>query len=76
MAEKPYPVFQEAGLKVIFYLLQDIANINKPYREIQDATGISLGAIKNVFYVLTERNFILQTNRRRVLKNVSALFNL
>lgn len=76
MAEKPYPVFQEAGLKVIFYLLQDIANVNKPYREIQGATGISLGAIKNVFYVLIERNFILQTNRRRVLKNVNALFNL
>lgn len=76
MAEKPYPAFQEAGLKVIFYLLQDIANVNKPYREIQEATGISLGAIKNVFDVLTERNFILQTNRRRVLKNVNALFNL
>ena len=76
MAEKPYPVFQEAGLKVIFYLLQDIANVNKSYREIQGATGISLGAIKNVFYVLTERHFILQTNRRRVLKNVNALFNL
>ena len=76
MAEKPYPIFQEAGLKVIFYLLQDIANVNKPYREIQGATGISLGAIKNVFYVLTERHFILQTDRRRVLKNVNALFNL
>ena len=76
MAEKPYPAFQEAGLKVIFYLLQDIANVNKPYREIQGATGISLGAIKNVFDVLTERNFILRTNRRRVLKNVNVLFNL
>lgn len=76
IAEKPYPAFQEAGLKVIFYLLQDIANVNKPYREIQGVTGISLGAIKNVFDALTERNFILQTNRRRVLKNVNALFNL
>ena len=76
MAEKPYPAFQEAGLKLIFYLLQNIANVNKPYRELQVATGISLGAIKNVFDVLTERNFILQTNRRRVLKNVNALFNL
>ncbi|MGM9842053.1 MAG: hypothetical protein ACI31D_07625, partial [Candidatus Limisoma sp.] len=76
IAEKPYPAFQEAGLKVIFYLLQDIANVDKPYREIQGATGISLGAIKNVFEVLTERNFILQTNRRRVLKNKNAFFNL
>ena len=41
VTEKPYPVFQEAGLKVIFYLLQDPLNANKPYREIQNATGVS-----------------------------------
>lgn len=76
MAEKPYPTFQEAGLKVIFYLLQNIANVNKPYREIQRATGVSLGAIKNIINVLAERNFILIANRRRTLKNINKLFNL
>lgn len=76
MAEKPYPVFQEAGLKVIFYLLQEFANVNKPYREIQGATGVSLGAIKNVFDVLVERNFVLLTNSKRTLKNINALLNL
>jgi hypothetical protein len=76
MAEKPYPAFQEAGLKVIFYLLQEFANVNKPYREIQGATGVSLGAIKNVFDVLVERNFVLLTNSKRTLKNINALLNL
>lgn len=76
MTEKPYPAFQEAGLKVIFYLLQDIANVNKAYREIQSATGVSLGAIKNVFDVLVERNFVLLTNSKRTLKNKSVLVNL
>lgn len=76
MTEKPYPVFQEAGLKIIFYLLQDIVNAGKPYREIQIATGVSLGAIKNVFNVLVERNFILLTNSKRILKNKNVLFNL
>lgn len=76
MTEKPYPAFQEAGLKVIFYLLQNIANVNKPYREIQSATGVSLGAIKNVFNILVERNFILLTNSKRTLKNINALLNL
>ena len=76
MAEKPYPVFQEAGLKVIFYLLQEFTNVNKPYREIQKATGVSLGAIKNVFDVLVERNFVLMTNSKRTLKNINALLNL
>lgn len=76
MAEKPYPAFQEAGLKVIFYLLQEFTNVNKPYREIQSATGVSLGAIKNVFDVLVERNFILMTSSKRTLKNINALLNL
>lgn len=76
MTQKPYPAFQEAGLKVIFYLLQDIVNVNKPYREAQIATGVSLGSIKNVFNVLVERNFILPANGKRILKNKSALFNL
>lgn len=76
IAEKPYPAFQEAGLKVIFYLLQEFANVNKPYREIQGTTGVSLGAIKNVFDVLVERNFVLLTNSKRTLKNINALLNL
>lgn len=74
--EKTYPAFQEAGLKVIFYLLQDTVNVNKPYREIQNATGVSLGAIKNILDVLVERNFILLANNKRTLKNKKALFNL
>ena len=76
VTEKPYPVFQEAGLKVIFYLLQDPLNANKPYREMQRATGVSLGGIKNVMDVLVERNFILSAGGRRVLKNKNTLFNL
>jgi len=74
--EKPYPAFQEAGLKVIFYLLQDALNINNPYREIHNATGVSLGAIKKVIDVLAERNFILLANGKRILKNKNTLFNL
>jgi hypothetical protein len=74
--EKPYPAFQEAGLKVIFYLLQDSLNVNKPYREIKNATGVSLGAIKNVLDVLVERNFLLLANGKRILKNKNVLFNL
>lgn len=74
MTEKTYPIFQEAGLKVVFYLLQDITNVDKPYREIQRETGVSLGAIKNIFDVLVEKNFILLTNSKRTLKNIHALF--
>ncbi len=75
-AEKTYSAFRKAGLKAIFYLLQDSLNVNNPYREIQNATGVSLGTIKNVFDVLEERNFILFANGKRILKNKNALLNL
>lgn len=71
-----YPAFQEAGLKVVFYLLQEAANVNQPYRTIQEATGVSLGAIKNVLAVLTKRNFIMLSGGKRVLKNKNALLGL
>lgn len=43
---KTYPVFQDAGLKVVFYLLQNADNIKKPYREIKEQIGVSLGSVK------------------------------
>jgi len=75
-AEKPYPAFHEAGLKVIFFLLQNPLNANKPYREIQNETGVSLGAIKNVLDELIKRNFILLASGKRILKNKNTLLNL
>lgn len=74
--EKAYPIFQEAGIKVIFYILQYKDNTNKPYREIQQATGVSLGTIKNVFNTLIEKHFILVNGNHRMLKNKKELFNM
>ena len=74
--EKAYPVFQDAGIKVIFYLLQDKNNVNNAYREIQENTGVALGTVKNVIDELVARNFILPTNKGRILKNRKALLDL
>ncbi len=74
--EKAYPVFQDAGIKVIFYILQDKNNVNKVYREIQEYTGVALGTVKNVIDELITRNFILVTDKGRVLKNRKALLDL
>lgn len=74
--EKAYPVFQDAGIKVIFYLLQDKNNTNKAYREIQENTGVALGTVKNVIDELVTRNFILVTDKGRILKNRKALLDL
>lgn len=74
--EKVYPIFQDAGIKVIFYLLQDKNNVNKAYREIQENTGVALGTVKNVIDELVARNFILVTDKGRILKNRKALLDL
>lgn len=74
--EKVYPIFQDAGIKVIFYLLQDKNNVNKAYREIQENTGVALGTVKNVIDELVARNFILLTDKGRILKNRKALLDL
>lgn len=74
--EKVYPVFQDAGIKVIFYLLQDKTNVNKTYRVIQENTGVALGTVKNVINELITRNFILVTDKGRILKNRKALLDL
>ena len=74
--EKAYPIFQYAGIKVIFYLLQDKNNVNKAYREIQENTGVALGTVKNVIDELVARKFILVTDKGRILKNRKALLDL
>ena len=74
--EKVYPIFQDAGIKVIFYLLQDKNNIDKTYREIQENTGVALGTVKNVIDELAARNFILVTDKGRILKNRKAVLDL
>ena len=73
---KTYPVFQDAGLKVVFYLLQDISNVKKPYREIKEQTGVSLGSVKNVLDELARRGFVCETQNGRIIKDKKQLLDL
>jgi len=74
--EKTYPLFQEAGLKAIFYLLQDVSNAGKTFREIKDQCNVSLGTVKNIFDELEARKFVLTTKRKRILKDKRRLLDL
>lgn len=71
--EKPSTVFKEAGIKVIFYLLQDERNVNNVYRAIKEQTGVALGTVKNVIDELVAQRFILTTDKGRFLKNRDTL---
>lgn len=73
---KTYPVFQEAGLKVVFYLLQNAENVNNPYREIKEQTNVSLGSVKNVLDELARRGFVFNTQNGRSLKDKKQLLDL
>jgi len=67
--------FQEAGLKLIFVLLNDPKVVNKTYREIAKMANLSLASVGYVMKELEETTFILSTPQKRVLKNTSALLN-
>lgn len=67
--------FQEAGTKLIYFLLVDPDNINKTFRELSDLSQISLGSVSTIFQELSDSNFILKTKSKRVLKNKTELLN-
>lgn len=74
--EKATKAFNETGLKLVFYLLLDDGNVNLSYRELNERTRLSLGAIKNVFEELKCKNFILVSKKGRFLKRKSDLIDL
>jgi len=67
--------FQDAGIKLIYFLLVDPDNINKTFRELSELSQISLGSVSTIFQELSDSNFILETKSKRVLKNKTELLN-
>lgn len=61
--------FQETGVKVIFQLLINPENTNKPYRELAEMADVALGSVSQIIKELEELNFILKTKRQKLLKN-------
>ncbi|MFD2938462.1 type IV toxin-antitoxin system AbiEi family antitoxin [Flavobacterium sp.] len=67
--------FQEAGIKIIFYLLNNPENINLPYRAIATESGVSLASVGYVLQELTELSFFMKTKKGNFLKNQKELLN-
>jgi len=65
--------FQEAGIKIIFNLLNNPDNLQLSYRELAELADVSTGSVSNVMNELEEQNFILKTKLKRVLKNKAQL---
>lgn len=69
-------IFNETGLRLVFFLLMDDGNVDKSYREINKETQLSLGSIKNIFDELKSLNFIITSKKGRFLKNRQQLIDL
>jgi len=65
--------FQEAGIKIIFYLLLRPENLQHSYREIAENANVSIGSVSNVMAELEDLNFLIKTKDKRVLKNKTDL---
>ncbi|MDR0832674.1 MAG: hypothetical protein LBN93_00555 [Candidatus Symbiothrix sp.] len=61
--------FQEAGIKLLYQLLLDPEKINKPVRELAALAQISVGSVSTIIRELTDLQFILQTKKKKILKN-------
>ena len=66
----------EGAIKLIYRFLSDKAFISKAYRTISGATGQSLGSIKNTIEELTNRQFVMHTDKGRKLINEDKLLEL
>lgn len=66
-------LFSKTNLKVIFYFLNNPDNVRKSYREIQEATEVSLGSIQKLIKELIDTHYILVSPNGRFLKNQKEL---
>lgn len=61
--------FQEAGLKLILFLLTNPESLDYSYRKLSEISDVSLGSISNIFDDLEKQNLLLKTKDKRILKN-------
>lgn len=66
---------QKTGAQIIFYLLQNKENAGKTIREIADATGASIGSVHNTLADLTNRGYIVDDGKKRLLRKRQQLID-
>ena len=65
--------FKEPGLKVLYFILRDINNVNMPFREIQAQTGVGLATINKLFTSLKQNGYLFSSSKGRHLKKMDGL---
>lgn len=65
--------FQEAGLKLLLFLISNPESLQYSYRELADKADISLGSVGNIMNGLEKDSFLLKTKNERLLKKQEEL---
>ena len=66
---------QKTEAQIICYLLQDKVNVGKTIREIATAAGVSVGAAHSTLTDLTNRGYIVDDGKTRLLRKRQSLIN-
>ncbi|MBQ0081542.1 MAG: hypothetical protein KBS95_08365 [Alistipes sp.] len=64
---------QKSEMLLLFYLLEDKQNVNKPFRTISKETGMSLGSVQMKYHELVEAGYIVDASRGKVIRKRSQL---
>ena len=64
---------QKTEIQIIFYLLQNKGNVGKTIREIANATGVSLGSVHSTLADLTNRGYVVEDGKSRLLRKRQSL---
>jgi len=65
--------FKEPGVKVLYFILANPGNVNKPFREIQAHTGVGLATINKLFTSLKQSGYLFTSAKGRHLKKLDGL---
>lgn len=65
--------FQEAGLKLLLFLISNPESLQYSYRELAEKADISLGSVGNIINGLERDGFLLKTKNGRFLKKQEEL---
>lgn len=55
-------------MKLLFYILENRENVNKPLRVISKDTGMSLGSVQAKFHELAEAGYIVDTSKGKAVR--------
>lgn len=66
---------QKSEMKLLFYLLENKENVNKPLRTISEETGMSLGSVQTKYHELTEAGYIVVTPKGKAIRKRQQLID-